>query len=367
MESCMLETLMKFPHSQPSSKPNKIAIPVVALDINDENAELFNKIYFWIRDTKFNKIVRTKSGGISIAKGKFRPPCWDVSASGSCVELTIIIKEGMWRIQFRQSPQTEEDKKKHIFGSQAFRYFVQELRKNGVDINDYAIDNGVEVKKTIPKQLVSCARPVFLKVPLENVHHVDYHSSHMAGLANTHPEFKSTVEYFYNHRKERPEYKAVLTNTWGYMQSTACCQAKWAHLSKDALEDTNERVLELAKRVEAAGGTILLYNTDGFWYMRKEGPYHGEGEGKALGQWENDHINCKFRMKSAGAYEYMEDGVYTPVVRGQTKLDKRLPRSQWEWGSIFTNEASAVLAYYWTEEEGLKIKEEFHNGNQRTI
>lgn len=352
-----MDLLMSFPHTELTLKADRKTIPITALDITEENVEKFNTIYLWVKAKNWGKIVRTKSGSISIAKKNFKPPCWDVQLTSSCVELTILCIKGMWRIQFRQAPQTDTDKQRHIYGSEAFRWFTKRLRQDGVDLTEYAIDNGAEVKETIPKALVSVARRNIENIEFEHVYHVDYHSSHMAGLANTHPEFRPTVEYFYNNRKERPEYKAVLTNTWGYLQSLGCCQARWAHLSKDAIEDTNRRVSELAERVRAAGGMVLLFNTDGFWYVRQSGPYHGEGEGTALGEWQNDHFDCKFRIKSPGAYEYIEDGKYHAVVRGQTKLDKKLPRELWEWGSIFTNEASAVLAYYWSEEHGLIIKE----------
>lgn len=344
----MLNELLKIKHAQLTLAPNYRLIPVHALDMNDENAHWFNQVYNWLNEQNWAKIVRTKSGGISIAKGSLRLPSWDVKLSGACIELTILC-EGMWRIQFRQTTSVREDEKV-IYGSQAFKIFVQQLEKNGISMKDYAIENGTEVKKEIPKALIKAPREQIFGMTFENAHHVDFHSSHMAGLANTHPEFRETVEYFYTRRKQHAEYKAVLTNTWGYMQSIGCCGARWAHLSKDAIEDTNRRVSELAERVRAAGGMILLFNTDGFWYVADE-PYHGEGEGPGLGQWQNDHVNCKFRAKSAGAYEYIENEQYTPIIRGRTKLDKIQPdRKKWQWGSIFTNEGADILTYYWSED-----------------
>ena len=50
----------------------------------------------------------------------------------------------------------------------------------------------------------------------------------------------------------------------------------------------------------------------------------------------NDHIYCQFRLKSKGAYEYIDgDGHYQPVVRGYTKLDQIKDRSEWHWGDIY--------------------------------
>jgi hypothetical protein len=50
-------------------------------------------------------------------------------------------------------------------------------------------------------------------------------------------------------------------------------------------------------------------------------------------------------MKSGGSYEYIEDGQYKPVVRGRTKLEETKPRSEWQWGDIFHNDASLIKMY----------------------
>jgi hypothetical protein len=135
------------------------------------------------------------------------------------------------------------------------------------------------------------------------------------------------------------------------MQSVAGCKAKWAHLSKDAISDNNKRVLNLVERLEKAGRTVLLLNTDGIWY---DGPvYHGEGEGSGLGEWSNDHIHCQFRMAGAGAYEYIEDGVYHPVIRGIPNTTK----TKWEWGDIYKEKAIPDI-FMFTEEEGVKLNGE---------
>ena len=65
---------------------------------------------------------------------------------------------------------------------------------------------------------------------------------------------------------------------------------------------------EMNARLIANGDKILGHNTDGIWY---QGPvYHGEGEGNDLGQWRNDYVDCRFRAKSSGAYEFIENGSF---------------------------------------------------------
>ena len=120
--------------------------------------------------------------------------------------------------------------------------------------------------------------------------------------------------------------------TIGYMQSKYC-HYSLSKLSRDAIKVNNNKIRKLSEDLIKSGRTILLYNTDGIWYTGDI--YHGENEGPDLGQWRNDHTDCILRIKSAGAYEFIEDKVYHPVVRGYTNLDKLKDRSQWEWGDIF--------------------------------
>lgn len=342
--------------------PNFAKIPANAIGANEKAAEDFNKIFHWLKEQNWNKITRTPSGGISINRRNLKFPMWDVivptEKENLTPEITICGDGIMTRIQFRNITNK-------ISGTKAFKTFRKILNKHDIEIDDYIIENGEGVKKTMPAPLIACLAEELIGETLYDVHHIDFHSSHMAGLANTHPEFRPAIEEVYNNRKTGTEdrnqkYKAILNCSWGYMQSIKYGRkGEWAHLSKDALIDNNNRVLDIRERIEEAGGLPLLFNTDGIWYMADE-PYHGEGEGKALGEWENDHVNCQFRMKSKGCYEFIEDGQYHPVIRGQTSLDKIKPRTEWNWGDIY--QSSHIIHFYWNDEEGIIIyKEEIEN------
>ena len=136
-------------------------------------------------------------------------------------------------------------------------------------------------------------------------------------------------------RKTDPKRKLALNSFIGCRQSPhEPWHRRWTKLASDAIEDNNRRIREMDARLLANGDQVLGHNTDGIWYT---GPiYHGEGEGPELCQWRNDHINCRFRAKSNGAYEFIEDGKYYPVIRGHTNLDRSKPdRNTWSWGDIF--------------------------------
>lgn len=318
---------------------------------NSKKIDDFNKLMRWLKNnaTEFE----WSTGHFISGRRGFRFPAYCVKEGNFWVDLVIVSNQlQIARIQMRFSEATEEDEET-LTGSQAFIQFRGWGKSWGIDLKKYEIDNGEEVKKTIPKYLI-WMEPRIRDFIFTNAHHIDFHSSFPAGLANTHPEFRPFLEWLYEGRKEDPIKKAILNYSIGFMQSLSGCQARWAHLAKDAIEDNNKRVNELVARLKKAGRTVVGLNTDGIWYVGKI--YHGEGEGSGLGQWENDHINCKLRYKTRGCYEFIEDGVYHPVVRGKTSYESVVPRDQWVWGDIYKH--VKYISYAWDGNQIIKIETE---------
>lgn len=338
---------------------NQYSMNPIQYGLNIESAELYNEILDYLKKADLNIIKRTKSG--AIAKGPkntlHNSYAYDVIRTARGVRLTVILGTDTYVLSVGKG---KVDKVGEIYPTQAFEAFEEKCEEFGIDLDSYKITNGAEVKETIESPMIHMN---FIQTeddePLTNVHHIDFHNSYPAGLANTHPEFRPVIEYFYNERKVNPVNKAVLNYTIGKMQSLKWQDtAAWAHLAKDAIEDNNFRVLMLSMTLELTGRKVIGHNTDGIWY---QGPiYHGDGEGKGLGQWENDHINCTFRAKSHGAYEFIENGTYYAVVRGTTPLDSIKPdRSTWEWGDIYKGDA---IKFTFDDEGYIKILEsETHN------
>lgn len=326
----------KVPSISSGLAPNQYAARPLFLEATVENEPIFNEIYYAVKSSDLDILQRSKSG--SIRRGPrylSNLYAYDVRTSSIGLQLTVVIDGFMYVIKYGNY---KGSKCPEIFPNVAFNTFNDKCIECGIDLRDYAISNGAEVKKEIPAPYIEMyVKHTESDKGLSNVHHIDFHNSYPAGLVNTHPEFRPVVEYFYNKRKEDPVYKAVLNYTIGWLQSWAPEKgrfATWASLSRDAITDNNNRIEELASRLISSGRWIIGFNTDGIWYQGDI--YHGDGEGPGLGEWENDHTNCRFRAKSNGAYEFIENGEYHAVVRGSTTLDGIEPdRSKWQWGDIY--------------------------------
>lgn len=325
-----------------SLKPNYVKIPVTNLGMSIESAKRWNDIYSYVKkELKGRKIIRTESGGIDRSS---RFPCYDVRNTSSCLELTYLGERFNARIQFRSNLPYQG-----ISGRTAFIKFREMLLEDGVDISKYALpyEKAVDTKLSIQQPPIFVCDDKMVDRELNGVCHIDFHSSFPSGLANTHEEFRPTIQRIYDKRHEDSGlYKAILNYSIGYMQSISGCKAKYSQLSKDAIEDNNNRLLDITRRLMENGRVPLLFNTDGVWYLGE--PYHGEGEGENLGEWHNDHVNCRFRMKSAGCYEFIEDGIYCPVARGV----KKEITDKWSWGGIYSQESS-IIKYRFSEEKGI--------------
>lgn len=328
-------------------------MPVNIFGFDSEGVNNFNNIIkFWqSKYSKWNTIKRTPSGGISTKYRAQRLPAWDFTVKKAYIELTVLTADICARYQVSTHKNDTETIGKNIGGSQAYRIFVSICKKHGIDLRELAIDNGEEVKKQIASPMIKCMNERYLFKTWKNVHHIDLNSSYMSGIAKAYPVLEPAISEIYNKRKDpdhNAEYKSVLNCSYGYFQSEYCQvgghKYALAQLSLAARQYNDAYINNLIENMDDGTRVILAINTDGIWYMGRE--YHDWREGKELGQWKHDHMNCQFRMKSGGAYEYIENGKYTPVVRGSTRLDEILDRSDWKWGDIFSYGAAQLNEYY---------------------
>lgn len=337
-----------------TAKPNQIYIPRTYIAATAENAAWFNNVLDAMKAIGAKHICRTASGGISTARltdKRFSPPCYDVVCGNRSFELTVIAKCGMARILFGAY---ESVNGKQVYpGYRGWELFVRTVKEQfcpPLERVKQTKSQGLAAKALIPKPMIGTwgGTQTGKAAIYTNVNHLDLHSAHCAGMAAAHPEYRPAFEYIYKKRKgseaANKEYKMALTRIWGYAQSAGVGYA-YADWSRLGLEWTNKQVRDMTVKLIKSGRKVLLHNTDGIWYQGDV--FHDDNEGDGLGQWANDHVGCTLRIKSNGAYEYLENGKYKAVVRGRTKLDSVLPRDNWHWGDIWQDDANLVVAFQW--------------------
>jgi hypothetical protein len=324
-------------------------------DVTEENLRKVEEIYHLLKENGLGTIVRTESGAYK-QRQFLNWYSFDFMAK-HFVRLECVIRyDGVFRIM-RLGLGKADKEDVPLSGRQAFQILKEELASDCVDLESYALENkeaGLAAKEEIEHPLIESLVPD--RETFGHVYHVDFHSAYPGAMLETYPEFTKTFTRIYNNRKSGEDkdrlLKLALDASIGFMQSEYCSY-KYAHLSKAAINTNNKKMRALSEFIESQGGDIIAYNTDGIWYQREAGPVHGEGEGKTLGTWENDHFDCTWRCKGCN-YEYLEvnqetgELVYTPVVRGFTNLDKIKPREEWKWGEWLEE---PVLTFKWNEEK----------------
>lgn len=318
---------------------NYLRIPKLQLKLSNKNIEMYNKQIDALKELELPLLERTPSGGIkkwSVFKG------YDSRRIGrSGFELTVSTPWTSYRLIIKNNVD-ENDEALQLTGRQSFLIIKNEFEKDGIKLMDYSTMSGLYIKETeIEPPMIKVGPELQLDKVYEHVTHLDFHSSYPGGLANKHPEMRKTLERIYEKRKTSDndaKLKLALDASIGFFQSEYCCKDgdkyALANLSRDAINDNNDRIRQVEMELLMAGKTPLLYNTDGIWYLG--GPLeNGRDYGKGIGKWENDHFDCTIRVKSKGAYEYIENGKYQPVLRGTTQLDQTKPRNKWVWGDIY--------------------------------
>lgn len=333
----LLEFLNNYKYLKGGFKTNQYQLKPNEFKLAPASVPVLNQLLDLLDASDLNTIIRTKSGGIASGKAKYNNSyAWDIGCSHTGVRITILIGAKNWVFKCCQFSKAE--KKQGVYPDQAFGIFKLKCLKYGINLDDYKIDNGYEVKQTIQSPMIGTTAFTELNKEYEHVHHIDFNSSHPSGLAIKHPEFTPVIEELMEEKRNGdPIAKAIMVETFGMMQSwhpESSKFAEWAHLSRDMIADTNKRMTELMIKLIASGRKPLLLRTDGIWY---EGNiYKGEGEGTGIGEWKHDYIDCKLRIKSKGAYEFICNNEYHPVMSGKSTYDIAEPdRTKWKWGDIY--------------------------------
>lgn len=321
--------------------PNKNRMPKNYISIDD--MEEFNQIYFFARDN-YNYVEPCKSGAMPYNNQVRDVQRYMVTTSNTGFELVLCTLQGMFRFLLRNGQLKEGNT---ISGRKALYELYKKAQEHGVlsvfERLSCSVEEGKKIKEEIESPIVQVLDESYLGKEFTNCWHLDLNSSYASQIVNEYPELKPLYTDLYNKRSENNDlYKHVLTNSIGAMQSRYCLSPKdlfhteayaLARLSKVAVNGNNEVIRNLLFNLELSGRKPLLINTDGIWY---QGPrYSDSSEGLGLGKWKTDAKNCTLYIKSAGAYQYIENGKITTKMRGISRLDMIKPdRETWGWREI---------------------------------
>lgn len=346
--------LKNYQHLNFTHKPNKLQMKPIELAFTDMDE--FNKVYKYCKEN-FMKVEPTKSGSMPYNNKVKLHSRYMIIQSKTKIELTIVCFQGCYRFIIGNK---RDEEKNPVSGRKAVRAIYDKAKELNIDLAKYAVssEEGAQIKT----EIVSPAIQEYC-IPgrvYTNVHHLDLNSSYASRISEVYPELKPLFENMYSQRHNNDGYyKHVLTNSIGCWQSEFCvdifsnrAQSKpyqFANLSKIAVNNTRALIETYIDKLNKAGRKVLLTNTDGIWYQGDI--YTDENTGPNLCQWKNDHTNCKFIMKSRGAYQFVENNICKTVVRGTTLLDKEKAREDWTFGEIFNN---IIMEYYaFDEAEGV--------------
>lgn len=330
-------------------KHDAFAMPRNAFPMNEDGVAKFNKIvdYYWELDTVPVCKVSNRGCILNSTIERSRFPYKTMYKSNTKIYVYLMNFRGKdWKFVFERDGAVA-DQIEHISPARVIKRMTALAKKHdNTDLKDFYVEDGSDRLEEVEKPMISGDEQYYGKT-LSNVHHLDINSAYPAGVVASYPQLKNTFQYLFDTRKTHPGNKLLMNRFIGVCHSVKWGQhANYIDLAIAAKKWCNDFIKNYIRIFEATGRKVIAVNTDGIWYQGEI--YHDENEGVGLGQWKNDHINCLFRMKSGGCYEFMEQGQYHPVVRGETRLDRILPREEWSWGDIFR----APVWYYRYTEDG---------------
>jgi len=331
-------------------KYNRFVHEPYRIDKLIRDVDKVNELYFNIKKTLKNKIITTASG--SIKQGDFRNTygCYDVivvrnSANNVLrgIIITVLIRNEVWVFKCGRLTNNE---KNTMTGTKAYAILKEELEKDGIDITSYVEEDGRKYKEQIDKYPIV---NYYTKKELDHVNHIDLVHAWPSALCRKHPEFTKTFKRL---------DKSVLNSALGYCQSKYI-DYKLSKLSMIGINDTNELIYEMTRKMIMEDFVIVGYNTDGIWYMDGKNQnrlYHDEKEGSNMFEWKHDYIDVKFYANSDGQYYIMKDGKYEFKLRGYYQYETIKPREQWTDKQDFFKAIASSVYVVFDEEKGLIIR-----------
>ena len=143
------------------TKPNQYRADPVVISLNEDEAKVFNKVYFMVRDAGLRKIIRTPRGAIAICRENNYS--FDVSVNRCGARLTILLNgyEFVWRIG------RDEFNAGHVKGWEAWRLFIKLCQEFNIDLK--SMEKRI-MKNTLDKrEILNLIKSQIKQIDLDNI------------------------------------------------------------------------------------------------------------------------------------------------------------------------------------------------------
>ena len=170
---------------------NFLRFPKISMKLNEESVRIYNEQVEYFESVGMPKIVRTRKGGVSLRSIGW---AYDSRMIGSCgFELTVTSWFSTYRLRLTANVDEKGEASK-MTGREAFVIMRKEFQKDGIDLKDYAVEDGKRIKEEeIEPPMIKLGEKTVPDKIYMNVQHLDFHSSYPGGLAKIHPEMKPTL------------------------------------------------------------------------------------------------------------------------------------------------------------------------------
>lgn len=176
----------------------------------------------------------------------------------------------------------------------------------------------------------------YTDITLEHCYSLDRNSSFLASMLEVYPKTKNWVDKFQNDKtrikaipkelrtkrdQEILQYDKIFI---GWLNNPKYHRHKaW----KKIINNSNLKVHQLRKDIEAHGNTVLVVNTDAVKFIN----YYPYTESKDLGKFKYEWFDTNMYVKSVKSYAYFDKDKYKWCFKqaGKCRLDTLKPREEW--------------------------------------
>lgn len=271
------------------------------------------------------EIILTKSGNISQANLR-NLPCCRTWKRGNRYEFQYIDANTQVRVLYALHYDEESDKDESI-SYEALCYF-----KGLMDVipkDDVEEDTQLFTCEENPKSsYYNYVNDRYCDFIVDDCYSLDRNNSFFASMKTVYPQTAKWVDNYYMERlasKGTDKYERF--KVYGSIFVGWLKNAKYhrEHAWKKIVSDSNRRVHELRKSIEAAGNEVLLVNTDAVKFIG----HYNYNESTDLGEFKYEWKATKMYIKGVKSYAYLDGDKWKFKQAGKCKLDKIKPREEW--------------------------------------